>query len=58
MVKTKQGKNMAKVIITAPANAFPSPPSLYAPWNPTNVAKITRGAGRIFPIAIPSRKTP
>ena len=42
---------------TAPAKAFPSPPWARPPWNPTNVAKITNGAGRTLPIAIPSIKT-
>lgn len=57
MVNRKHGKNMPSVVTMAPAKALPRDPSTYAPWKPTNVAKITRGAGKILPMAIPSRKT-
>ena len=57
MVNRKHGKNIPSVTIMAPANALPIDPFRYAPWKPTNVANITRGAGKIFPMAIPSMKT-
>lgn len=57
IVKTKHGKNIPSVMITAPAKAFLSPPSLRPPWKPTNVAKITNGAGRTLPMAMQSMKT-
>jgi hypothetical protein len=57
MVNKKHGKNISNVITTAPANAVPKPPSMLPPWNSTNVAKITSGAGSTLPIAIQSMKT-
>jgi hypothetical protein len=57
IVKRKHGKNIPRVIITAPANAVPNPPSLRPPWNPTKVANITKGARKMLPIAIQSMNT-
>lgn len=57
IVNTKHGANIPSVITTAPAKAIPIPPVVNPPWKPTKVAKMTSGAGRMFPIAIQSRKT-